>query len=135
MRAAAKQIRATGASVRTYQYALLAKACGDGGRIDEGLEFVAKGLELQSNTGERLGYPELFRVRGELLLSGGEQSDAEASLRAAVDAASAQQARSYELRATTSLARLLRDTNRRDEARAMLADIYNWSPRASTRPT
>ncbi len=31
-----------------------------------------------------------------------------------------------ELRATVSLARLLRDTNRRDEARAMLADIYNW---------
>jgi predicted ATPase len=36
------------------------------------------------------------------------------------------QAKTYELRATTSLARLLRDTNRRDEARGMLAEIYNW---------
>ena len=35
-------------------------------------------------------------------------------------------AKSFELRATTGLARLLRDTNRRDEARALLADIYNW---------
>jgi len=35
-------------------------------------------------------------------------------------------AKIYELRATTSLARLLRDTNRRDEARLMLADTYNW---------
>jgi predicted ATPase len=35
-------------------------------------------------------------------------------------------AKSWELRATTSLARLLRDTGRRDEARAMLAEIYNW---------
>ncbi|MBV8137501.1 MAG: hypothetical protein JO121_18010 [Deltaproteobacteria bacterium] len=35
-------------------------------------------------------------------------------------------AKAFELRATTSLARLLRDTNRSDEARAMLADIYNW---------
>jgi tetratricopeptide (TPR) repeat protein len=126
MRAAAKQIKATGASVRTYQYALLAKACGDAGQIDNGLEFVVRGLELQNDTGERLGYPELFRVRGELLSRGGEQSDAEAALRAAVEAAAAQQARSYELRATTSLARLLRDINRGDEAQAMLAEIYNW---------
>jgi predicted ATPase len=36
------------------------------------------------------------------------------------------EAKAYELRATTSLARLLRDTGRRDEARTMLADIYNW---------
>ena len=35
-------------------------------------------------------------------------------------------AKSFELRVTTSLARLLSDTNRRDEARAMLAEIYNW---------
>jgi len=35
-------------------------------------------------------------------------------------------AKSFELRATTSLARLLHNTNRSDEARAMLADIYNW---------
>jgi predicted ATPase len=35
-------------------------------------------------------------------------------------------AKSWELRTTTSLARLLRDTGRRDEARAMLAEIYNW---------
>ena len=51
---------------------------------------------------------------------------AEASFRTAIDIASRQNAKSWQLRATTSLARLLRDTGRRDEARTTLADIYNW---------
>ena len=46
--------------------------------------------------------------------------------RNAIDIAQRQSAKSWELRATVSLARLLRDTNRRDEARTMLAEIYNW---------
>ena len=43
--------------------------------------------------------------------------------------------KTLELRATVSLARLLRDTNRRDEALAMLVEIYNWVTEASTPPT
>ena len=46
--------------------------------------------------------------------------------RDAIEVARRQSAKSWELRATMSLARLLRDTGRRDEARTMLADIYNW---------
>ena len=49
-----------------------------------------------------------------------------ARFRDAIDIARKQDAKSFELRATTGLARLLRDTNRRDEARAMLAEIYGW---------
>ena len=56
----------------------------------------------------------------------GNVADAERSLRTAIDVAYHQGARLFELRATVSLARLLHDTNRRDEARAMLTDIYNW---------
>jgi predicted ATPase len=51
---------------------------------------------------------------------------AEQCFRAAIGVAQSQEARSSELRATTSLARLLSSQGRRDEAGAMLAEIYNW---------
>jgi predicted ATPase len=51
---------------------------------------------------------------------------AERCFRTGIEVARKQHAKLWELRATTSLARLLRDTGRRDEARAMLADIYDW---------
>ena len=53
-------------------------------------------------------------------------SEAERCIRLAVTIATEQGAKSWELRATMRLTRLLRDTNRRDEARTMLADIYGW---------
>ena len=53
-------------------------------------------------------------------------AEAEQSFRTAIEIARKQKARGWELRATTSLARLLRDANRREEARTLLADIYNW---------
>jgi predicted ATPase len=52
--------------------------------------------------------------------------EAERAFRAAIGIAQAQEAKSFELRATMSLARLLDKQKRRDEARAMLADLYNW---------
>ena len=51
---------------------------------------------------------------------------AQACFERAIEVARKQDARSWELRATTSLARLLRNSNRRDEARTMLAQIYDW---------
>ena len=53
-------------------------------------------------------------------------AEPEACYRKAIEVARRQSAKWWELRATTNVARLLRDTNRRDEARAMLTDIYNW---------
>jgi hypothetical protein len=62
-----------------------------------------------------------------LALIGGETlGDPEAAFKLAIAIARQQRAKSYELRATMSLARLLRDTKRDDEARTTLADIYNW---------
>jgi predicted ATPase len=49
-----------------------------------------------------------------------------ACFRTAIEVVRRQKAKSWELRATTSLARLLRDTNRREEAHAMLSEIYGW---------
>ena len=71
---------------------------------------------------------ELQRLRGELLQmqTDADLEGAERYFRKAIDIARRQSAKSWELRATTSLARLLRGTERRAEARSMLADIYNW---------
>ncbi len=68
----------------------------------------------------------MLRIKGELLLTCDSPAEAEDCFRRALEVARAQEAKWWELRATTSLARLLRDTNRRDEARAMLAEIYDW---------
>ena len=69
-----------------------------------------------------------MRLKGELLLLGDSVSASEAAecFRAAIEVARHQSAKSWELRATTSLARLLDKQGRRDEARTMLAEIYNW---------
>jgi predicted ATPase len=71
---------------------------------------------------------ELYRLKGEALLAGGASSEAQAQvcLEKAIMVAREQEARSWELRAAMSLARLLDKRGRRDEARTMLADIYGW---------
>ena len=65
-------------------------------------------------------------MRGELRLKQGHGEPAEADFRTALAQARSMGAKSWELRAATSLARLLRDSARRDEAHTILADIYNW---------
>jgi predicted ATPase len=105
------------------------------GRRREGLEAVNEGLEIAQRTGTGFGEAELHRLKGELLLmsdsSAGSADSSGASeaaqcFRDAIEVARRQSAKSWELRATTSLARLLAQQGRRDEARAMLADIYTW---------
>jgi len=81
---------------------------------------------LRANADELAYRPETLRVRGELRLRQGHSELAEAGFREAIALARSLGARTWELRATMSLVRLLRDNNRRDEARAMLAEIYNW---------
>jgi predicted ATPase len=106
----------------------LAETCGKNGHAEEGLDLVAQGLAGGEQTGQRLAEAELYRLRGELLMikDPGNVVEGERSLRTAIDVARRQGARLFELRTTVSVARLLRDTNRRDEARAMLAEIYGW---------
>jgi tetratricopeptide (TPR) repeat protein len=106
----------------------LAEACGKYGRAQEGLDLVAKGLATAEQTGLRLAEPELYKVKGELLLirDPPDEAEAERCFRTAIDVARRQAARFLELRATTCLARLLKRQGKRDEARAMLSEIYNW---------
>ena len=108
---------------------LLAEAHGRAGQAGEGLGVLAEALVIVQRDGDRNAEAaELYRIRGELLLavSAEHQDEAEASLRRALDIARRQQAKSPELRATMSLARLLEKRGDRKEARAMLAAIYGW---------
>jgi predicted ATPase len=97
-------------------------------RAGQTLEFVGKAIHRVESTGAYIGAPELYRFMAKALLIRDPSATAEAEncFRKAVEIARGQSAKWWELRATTGLARLLRHTNRRDEARAMLAEIYNW---------
>ncbi len=81
---------------------------------------------LRTNPDELNYRPETLRLRGELQLKQGLFEMAEADFRQAIALAQQMQAKAWELRSATSLARLLHDASRHDEARALLTDIYNW---------
>ena len=83
---------------------------------------------MVSQTEERWCEAELYRLKGELLLRRDDSNAAEAQhcLVHAIEIARNQTAKSFALRATISLARLLAKLGRRDEARALLAEIYGW---------
>jgi predicted ATPase len=108
--------------------ALYAEACREAGQPEEGLTALTEALDLVSKTQERNCEAELYRLRGELLLMQDEASaaQAESCFQRAIEIARQQSAKSWELRATTSLAGLLAHQGRRDEARSMLAEIYAW---------
>ncbi len=94
-----------------------------------GLQALEEAFSRVEPTGERMYESELHRLQGDLLLMQDASSNiaqAGQSYRTAIDVARAQSAKSWELRATTSLARLLGRQGKRAEACAMLADVYNW---------
>jgi len=116
---------------------LLAKAQAATGRYEAGLITLTEALSLVEETDERHWEPELYRLRGELLLSQGNLGKAslqaehaiqhaERSFHYAIEVARSQRARSLELRATTSLARLWQAQGKVTEARQELAAIYDW---------
>jgi predicted ATPase len=110
--------RATGSeNVRTYSLSLLAEACMEAGRLGEGLSALTPTLGA-----------EMHRLKGELLLKQNDLKAAEAQscFERAIEIAHNQSTKPWELRATTSLARLLDKQGHRDKAHAMLAEIYGW---------
>jgi predicted ATPase len=94
----------------------------------EGLAVVAEVLKHIDETGDKIGGTDLYRVKGDMLLMQGSnnESKAEQCFREAIEIARRQSAKSGELGATMSLARLLAKQGKRDEARTMLTEIYNW---------
>ena len=92
--------------------------------VADGFAAVDRAMEFAEVSGERFWEAEIHRVRGELLRCAGDHESAEQCYRQGLAVARAQGALSLELRAATSLARLLHDSNRTDEARDTLSAIY-----------
>src|SRR5262245_27246975 len=106
---------------------VLADACLKVGQADEGLQAIDETLTEIAGTAARIWLSELHRLQGELLLmrAHSDHAAAEASLREALATARGQRAQAWELRAATSLGRLLGQSGRRDEARQTLTDVYS----------
>jgi tetratricopeptide (TPR) repeat protein len=101
----------------------------------EALSAVEEGLQFIERTGSGFNEAEMRRLKGESLLRNGNNESAAQCFQQAIELGRQQSAKSWELRATTSLARLLAKQGRREQAQAMLAEIYGGSRRASTPPT
>jgi len=108
--------------------AMLAEALLQTKQPVAGLRALEDAFSRVEPTGERMYEPELHRLKGELLLAedASNAAQAEHSFRTAIEISRKQRSKSWELRATTSLARLLATQGKRAEARAMLAEIYGW---------
>ena len=111
----------------------LAEAQAGAGQPEAGLATLAEALDVVEQTDERHWEAELYRLKGELLLVPGEpvegeagSDEAERCFQHAVEVSRRQKAKSWELRATVSLARLWQEQGRVDEARQVLAEVYGW---------
>jgi predicted ATPase len=129
MREGMAACRTTGAEAdRPYLLALVAEAYGREGRYDEGLIMLEEALALVDQSEERYWEAEIHRLKGESLLarSAENQVEAEACVHTALNVARRQEAKSLELRAAMSLARLWQQQGKRQEAYDLLAPVYGW---------
>jgi predicted ATPase len=155
MRQGLAAYRATGAVILQPVYlAMLVEAYEKMGQREEGLHVLTEALAVVDKTGERLHEAELYRLKGELSLrSRSPKSEVKTSLGQvqdksktsqdksrvrspeaeveecfwkAIEIARKQQAKSLELRATVSLARLWQQQGKKKQARQMLAEVYRW---------
>ena len=119
---------AGGELVYNYALSLLAESYRAAGEPAAGLAAVAEALEGIESSGQRMHEAELWRLRGELLLQGKAEAEAARCFHRALQVAQEQQARSWELRAATSLARLLSTQNQSEEAKSQLAPVLSGFP-------
>ena len=106
--------------------ALLARGCEIAGQIEEAATQWDDALQVVERTGGCWLAAELNRHKGQLLLRQGHSDDAEELYRKALSIAREQEAKLWELRAASSLARHWHDHGHRAEARDLLAPIYGW---------
>ncbi|MBI3247616.1 MAG: AAA family ATPase [Deltaproteobacteria bacterium] len=129
--------RTMGELGQTYFLSLLAEGYSSIGQYEEGLLALTEALEFVEKTGERIYEAELYRIKGELTLQQAgsrlqaeglreKTEEAEGCFLRAIEIAQKQQAKSLELRAVMSLARLWQSQGKHSEARQMLAEIYEW---------
>ena len=127
-------IRATGTEIaRSHDLGVLAEAQQSVGQIEDGLATVAEAFAFVEQTDERHFEAELYRLKGSLILQTQATSpradlekDADACFQRAIEIAKNQQAKSFELRASSCLARLWQQQNKKAEAKRLLMEIYHW---------
>jgi predicted ATPase len=114
--------------VRSQYLALLAEAHGIQGEPEEGLTVLTEALTHTDSTGARWYEGECYRLKGALLLqlSSDNQAEAEHCFQQAMTVAQHQQAKSFELRTATCLARLWQQQGKRQQAHDLLAPVYQW---------
>ena len=116
-----------------YYLAAMAEIHSKAGQADEALSVLGEAIEISTRRGDRWYEAELYRLKGEMTLqSCGEhpavavQREAEVCFEKALEIAKEQSAKSWELRAGTSLARLWQQQDKQVEAHQLLSEIYNW---------
>jgi predicted ATPase len=121
--------RATGSALGAAAVVVgLASSYLKAGLADQALRAAEQALNVIEQTGASMNAAELCRLRGEALLTRGAPFEAQAQtcFEQPIAIAHEQEGRSWELRAVMSLVRLLAQLGRREEGRAMLAEIYGW---------
>ena len=130
LRKGVAEFAATGARMDTPRWlSLLAQAYGMSHQVHEGLDVASEALTVVDDTKECFFQARLHQLQGELLLKAGAPDAtvrAEACFHQALDVSRRQQAKSWELCAATSLARLWRSQGKRRDARELLAPVHGW---------
>jgi class 3 adenylate cyclase/predicted ATPase len=127
--AASAAFRSTGSTVFAPIYlSYLARAHAELGKFDDAWRCIGEAMTVVGTTKEKWFEAEVNRIAGEMALKLPEPdaAKAEAYLERALAVAHEQQAKSWELRAAMSMARLWRDQGKQDEARDLLAPVYGW---------
>ncbi|HEV2956219.1 MAG TPA: adenylate/guanylate cyclase domain-containing protein [Xanthobacteraceae bacterium] len=111
---------------RTFYLGHIASAHAGMGEAQTGLAVLDQAFEIMETANERFFEAELYRLRATMLSALGKKNEAEAALRRALATARQQEARWWELRAATTLARHLGDGGKRSEAYSVLQPVYSW---------
>jgi predicted ATPase len=129
LNAAITEYRSTGATLFTTSFlSYLALACADLGKFDDARRYIGEAMTAAENTKEGWFEAEIYRIAGEIALKSPEPdvAKAQAYFERALAVARQQQAKSWELRAAMSMARLWRDQGKPQQARELLAPVYGW---------
>jgi class 3 adenylate cyclase/tetratricopeptide (TPR) repeat protein len=111
---------------RTLYLGHMAAAHADLGQPEAGLNLLDEAIQMAETADERFFEAELHRLRGHILLALGREGEAEAELLGALTIARQQQARWWELRAATSLAKHWHDEGKHMQAYSLLQPAYGW---------
>jgi predicted ATPase len=122
-------LRSTGATLNEPRHLwFLAMAYAEVGQLDDAWRCIADAIEKVERSKEKWCEAEVHRIAGEIALKlrAPDTEKAEKHFECALGVARQQQAKSWELRAAMSMARLRRDQGKREEARDLLAPVYGW---------